>query len=206
MRADIPTGDVTYNTIKTVQPFDNVICVLNVSGQTVLDALEWTSMNAGLYNADGSLSENGGFLQVSGLTYDIDASIPSSCTYNSSLIWTGGPTGSYKVSNVKVYNKETGIYEPLEPDKTYRVGGLNYILRNSGNGCAMFNDSELVLDYIAEDYICDAEYAMSFKKGEDGMPHISTENSPMLKYPGFMINYEEPTGAGRIRILNSSAG
>ena len=48
------------------------MCIIEVTGQQVLDALEWGSSKLP--------GEFGGFMQVSGLTYEIDMSIPSSCT------------------------------------------------------------------------------------------------------------------------------
>ena len=70
VRADIAPGEITYEDIINVHPFGNEACLVETNGQDILDALE---MGAHLYP-----EENGGFLQVSGLSYTIDASVPSS--------------------------------------------------------------------------------------------------------------------------------
>ena len=35
----------------------------------------------------------------------------------------------------------------------------------------------------------------------DGLPHLTSANSPLAAYPGYLLNYEQPYGAGRITIL-----
>ena len=64
-----PLGEITYGDIIAVHPFGNLACLVEVSGQQILDALELGAMQAGE-------SENGGFLQVSGLKYTINTAIP----------------------------------------------------------------------------------------------------------------------------------
>ena len=66
--------DITYEQIINVHPFGNEACVVETTGQDILDALEM--------GARVTPEENGGFLQVSGLTYTIDTSIPSSVVLN----------------------------------------------------------------------------------------------------------------------------
>ena len=82
----------------------------------------------------------------------------------------------------------------------YRIASINYLLRNQGCGLAMLTDEYLVQDYVQEDYLVLAEYAKAFEKGEDGMPHINTDSSPLRKYSGYLLDYESMYGAGRINI------
>ena len=35
----------------------------------------------------------------------------------------------------------------------------------------------------------------------DGLPHLTSANSPLADYPGYLLDYENPYGAGRITIL-----
>ena len=79
---------------------------------------------------------------------------------------------------------------------------MNYTLRNLGDGFAMFDGAELIKDYVSEDYLVMSTYAMTFD-GVDaaGLPHLSSANSPLAAYPGYLLNYEQPYGAGRITIL-----
>lgn len=199
IRADIDAGDVSMLSVKRVEPFGNMICLIEANGQQILDALEMGATMTGEWDSEWNIpAENGGFLHASGLRYTIDATIPSSVKTNEAGAFQS-VDGEYRVRNVEIYNKKTGKYEPLEPDRKYQVGGLNYILRNGGNGLTMFENDKLVVDYVGQDYIILAEYVRSFAE-ENGYPRVNTANSPLLRYEGFLLDYEDPYGAGRIEI------
>ena len=146
IRVSIDRGDITYNDIIDVHPFGNVNVVLEVKGQSILDALEWSCASLP--------DEEGGFLQVSGLTFEADASIPSPCTTDENGLMNG-ISGDRRVSNVKVGD------EPLDPEKSYTVAGNSYLLLKNGNGYTSFDDAkvvtndagldnQLLIDYIVE--------------------------------------------------------
>lgn len=184
------TGELTYRTCKEIHTFGNVACLQKVTGQQLLDALEWGAKDL---SAEDSV-ENGGFLQVSGLTYSIDPSIPSTVQKDENGIWTGSPTGAYRVQNVKIRNRETGTYEALDRSKTYLLAGYNYTLRNLGDGFAMFDGAVNVLDYVAEDYMVLANYIQSFATDEKhGLPTITADSG-----------YADVNGSGRITIVTPS--
>ncbi len=192
IRDSVAAGDWTYLTCKTVNPFGNVLCVVEVSGQAILDALEFGARYI-------TVGEAGGFLHVAGLSYEIDLAVESTVQEDENETWIGGPTGEYRVKNVKVYNKETGEYEDLDVNATYSVAGTNYTLRNCGGGFDMFSDVELIRDYIVEDYMALAAYAQAFTDSDgNGYGNISTVNSPLYSYTGYLLNYESITGSGRI--------
>ena len=67
----IRQGDITLNEILTVFPFGNQLTVIEVTGQTVLDMLEWS--------VHAAPSEFGGFQQVAGMTFEFDPEIESPC-------------------------------------------------------------------------------------------------------------------------------
>ena len=186
------TGELTYQSCKTIHTFGNVACLQTITGQQLLDALEWGARQS-------PEVEVGGFLHVSGLTYEVDASIESTVQADDKGVWTGGPTGEYRVKNVKVYNKETGVYEDLDLEATYNLAGYNYTLRDLGDGFAMFDGAVNVLDYVMEDYMVLANYVGAFENGA-----VGATNSPLLaKYPGMKLDYSEVTGCGRITVANT---
>ncbi|HAH88784.1 MAG TPA: bifunctional metallophosphatase/5'-nucleotidase [Faecalibacterium sp.] len=197
IRADVPAGDWTFKTCKQISPFGNVACLMSVTGKQIQDALEFAARFAG----EGG-KENGGFLQVAGATYEIHTDIPNTVQTDEKNVWIGSATGTPRVQNVKIYDKASGSYLPLDPGATYALAGMNYTLRNLGDGFAMFDGAELIKDYVSEDYLVMATYAMTFD-GVDaaGLPHLSSANSPLAAYPGYLLNYEQPYGAGRITIL-----
>ena len=197
IRADVPAGDWTFKTCKQISPFGNVACLMSVTGKQIQDALEFAARFAG----EGG-KENGGFLQVAGATYEIHTDIPNTVQTDEKNVWIGSATGTPRVQNVKIYDKASGSYLPLDPGATYALAGMNYTLRNLGDGFAMFDGAELIKDYVSEDYLVMATYAMTFDGADAaGLPHLSSANSPLAAYPGYLLNYEEPYGAGRITIL-----
>ena len=99
-------------------------------------------------------------------------------------VWTGGPTGAYRVKNVQVLNNQTGAYEALNLNAKYNLAGYNYTLRDLGDGFAMFDGAVNVLDYVMEDYMVLANYIQSFAGCE-------------------VTGYSEPQG--RITIIESEA-
>ena len=146
IRTSIKKGDITFGDIISVFPFGNYLCVIEATGQQILDVLEW--------GAKGIPGEFGGFLQVSGLSYTIDPSIPSPCKAdeNNMCVSIEGPR---RVSDVTIGG------EALDPDKTYTVAGADYTLLSNGDGITAFNgcrvlqdrvrlDNQLLIDFIAD--------------------------------------------------------
>ena len=181
------TGELTYKVAKSIHTFGNVACLQTITGQQLLDALEWGARDAGS-------AECGGFLQVAGITYKIDTEWPESTQKDDKGVWVGGPTGGYRVHDVKVYNKETGVYEDLDLEAKYNLAGYNYTLRDLGDGFNMFSSAVNVLDYVMEDYMVLANYVQAFENGT-----VGAANSPLLaKYPGMLLDYSNLGGSGRI--------
>ena len=197
IRTDVEAGPWSFKTCKTVSPFGNVACLMSVTGQQIQDALEFGARFAG---AEGK--ENGGFLQVAGATYEIHTDIPNTVQTDDKNVWIGSATGTPRVQNVKIYDRHTGTYEPLDPAKTYALAGMNYTLRNLGDGFAMFDGATLIKDYVSEDYLVMSSYAAMFGGVDaNGLPHLASANSPLADYPGYLLNYEDPYGAGRIQMI-----
>lgn len=187
IRNNAVTGDITYQTCKEIHTFGNVACLQTITGQQLLDALEWGARAVGV-------DEEGGFLQVSGITYKIDTSIPDTTQKDDNGVWIGGPTGEYRVHSVKIYNKDANTWDDLDLEATYNLAGYNYILRDLGNGYAMFDGAVNVLDYVMEDYMVLAKYVEAFENGT-----IKANNSPLTeKYSNFTVDYGTVNGSGRI--------
>lgn len=136
IRADIKKGDITYNDILTVQPYGNSLCVVEATGQEILDALEM--------GARVTPSESGGFLQVSGLTYEIHTKVKSSVKLDENGMFVA-VEGDYRVQNVMVDGK------PLDLAKKYTLACHDYLIKNGGDGYTMFQDNVLLKDTIMLD-------------------------------------------------------
>ena len=185
------TGEISYKVCKQIHTFGNVACLQTITGQQLLDALEWGARFA------GNGKENGGFLHVAGLTYKIDSTYPESTVADDKGVWVSGPTAGYRVVDVKVYNKDTGAYEALDLNASYNLAGYNYTLRDLGDGFAMFDGAINVLDYVMEDYMVLANYVQGFEGGV-----VEAANSPLLaKFPGMLVDYSTVNGSGRIEVI-----
>ncbi len=153
IRVGIKKGDITYGDIIGVHPFGNMLCVIEVTGQQILDALEWGSKEVP--------DENGGFIQVSGLTYEIDSSIDSPCIEDENSMYVG-IKGKRRVDNVKVGD------EPLDPNKKYTLAGHNYMLLENGDGYTMFDGAPLLQDCVKSDNQVLIDYITESLGGEVG--------------------------------------
>lgn len=151
LRKDLPSGDIKFDDIFNVFPFSNMVCKAELTGKQILDVLEFS---VGAWPADF-----GGFLQVSGLTFEFDPSIESPVVYDINKAFVRIDAGERRVFNVRILNKDTGIYEPIDHEKTYTVGGTAYLLRDAGDGYEMLNgvgynlgipDVNLLEKYIVE--------------------------------------------------------
>ncbi len=185
VRADIHQGEVTYGDILNVHPFGNEACLVEVSGQQILDALE--------LGARACPGENGGFLQVSGLTYEIHTDMAPNVVLDEDKMWVGPAGIPYRVQNVCVMNRETGAYEPLDLEKTYTLASHNYMLKDQGDGFAMFgkDNINILMDNFMIDNAVLINYFASMEGGEvDG-----------VTYDHVLTGYENPYGEGRIIIV-----
>ena len=171
IRTNIAAGDITLNDILKVHPFGNAMCVIEVTGQQILDALEW--------GARAIPSENGGFLQVAGLSYEIHSYIESSCVADENNMFTG-VEGEYRVKNVMVGG------EPLDMDKIYTLASHNYMLLEHGDGYTMFDGARILQNSVKLDNQVLIDYITESLGGVIGP------------------EYEEPTGQGRIVIVEEA--
>ena len=129
IRMSINKGDVTYEDIYNVMPFGSMIYVIKASGQQILDALEWS-----VHSLPDSF---GGFLQVSGISFEVDSSVKSGCIADANGMMTD-IKGERRVSNVFVDGK------PIDPKETYTVAGADYYLLDNGDGFTSFDGAEIV--------------------------------------------------------------
>ena len=136
IRVSIEAGEITLNDILTVHPFGNAMCVVEATGQQILNMLEM--------GASMTPEENGSFQHVSGMTMEIHTYIPSSVTTDENGMFTG-VTGEYRVKNVMIDG------EAIDLNRTYTLASHNYLLKNGGGGMTMFDDCVLLQDEVMID-------------------------------------------------------
>jgi len=167
IRVSINKGDITLNDILKVHPFGNSMTVIRITGQQVLDALEWS-----VHSLPG---EFGGFDQVAGLTFEVDATIPSPCKQDENGMFGGvDESMTRRVRNVLVKG------EPLDPEKLYKVASHDYQLLNKGDGYTMFEGAEVLQESVKLDNQVLIDYITDTLGGVIGE------------------GYEDPYGQGRI--------
>ena len=165
IRVPLPAGDLTLNDILIVHPFGNALSVIEATGQQVLDALEWS-----VHSMPG---EFGGFAQVSGITFEVDPTIPSPAIADDHTMFDHiDDTMERRVRNVLVGG------EPLDPAKIYTLASTDYVLMNNGDGYTMFDgckvlqksvklDNQVLIDYITQSLggVVGEEYANPYGEG-----------------------------------------
>lgn len=138
IRSTIKKGDVTFNDILSVHPYNNSVLVCKLNGQKVKDFLENCLRS---YPA-----EDGSFPHVAGITFTVDTTIPSSVVVDENGLFIS-VNGEYRVRDIKVFNRETNKYEDLDLKKEYTFASHNYFILDLGGGMTMFKDVEIVKDY-----------------------------------------------------------
>ena len=136
IRDNIAPGDITYGDIIKVHPFGNEMCLAEVTGQQILDALEMGS--------SALPGENGSFQHVSGMSYTVNTAIPSSVVEDDQGMFVK-VDGPYRVTEVTIGT------EPLDVNKTYTLASHNYLLKSQGGGFSMFKDVPLLKDCVMID-------------------------------------------------------
>ena len=152
IRADWEMGDITYGDIIAVHPYGNTLCMAQVTGQEILDALEMASSatQAEVGEGENAVGESGGFLQVSGLRYTIDTSVASTVEVDEAGMFVScGP--NRRVKDVEVL-QDDGSYVPLDPAGTYTLASHNYLIKQGGDGLSMFMDNTLLMNEGMLDY------------------------------------------------------
>lgn len=167
VRASIAAGDITNKDLLSVQPYGNELCLIEATGQEILDALEMGASNAP--------EEFGGFLQVSGLSYKIDASIPSSVKTDENGNFVS-VDGERRVFDVKVGG------QAIDATKTYKVASHGYMLLEGGDGLAMFKDNKVLQENVILDNQALINYITNDLKGVVGERYANATGEGRITY------------------------
>ena len=128
VRTNLMAGEITYKNVVDILPYCNEVITAEVSGQDLLDALE--------FGVSFLPEEAGAFPQVSGITFRLNEEIESSVTIDEKKQFIS-VDGEYRVSDVKVDGKD------LDPNAIYTLAITQYLF-TGGDGYTMFEDSEII--------------------------------------------------------------
>ena len=135
VRADINKGNITYQNVLNVLPYSDDIIVKEITGQTILEALEFGVRNFPEQNAR--------FPQVSHITYKLDTSINSSVVVDENKVFKK-LGGENRVYDIKING------EKLDLKKKYTISSRYFIL-NGGDGYSMFANCETIKTSLGVD-------------------------------------------------------
>ncbi len=161
VRANIGKGDITLGDLLAINPYDNTLCTISLTGQQLLDALEW---GAHLYPAT-----SGSFPQVSGISFELHAGIPSSITVDEAGNFLK-VDGEYRVKNVKVNG------EPLDLEKKYTMTSISYLVKSYGSGFSMFKGAEILQNETVVDNQALITYLQEGLNGKLGKDYADSAN------------------------------
>lgn len=136
----LETGQITYEALQKCLPGESQICMVEASGQEILDCLELAYRAVGADAATGRLP---GFLQVSGLQIEVNTQIPSPVQVGEDGTLSIGD-GQRRVVSIACLAAD-GSYQPLDPNSTYRVAASAGLLRDGAHGMTMFADDRFVI-------------------------------------------------------------
>lgn len=168
IRSNISVGDVTFNDLLAVFPFNNTVVLAQISGQDIKDMLEMAIMKWP--------SEDGCFPHLAGITFSVNTSIPSSVLTNE-LEEFQGVEGEYRVYDIKIFNRETQTYEPIILDKKYTIAAANYYLLDCGSGMTMFENVEILRNDGMLDVEALERYIVEELNGNIGQEYANVKNN-----------------------------
>ncbi|MBR0323648.1 MAG: bifunctional metallophosphatase/5'-nucleotidase, partial [Bacteroidales bacterium] len=125
IRAGLKKGEVTLNDLLAVMPFGNMVCTATMTGQQLLDAME--------FSVALLPHESGAFLQVSGMRYDVDVSIPTPVVISDDHHFSHVKNETRRISNLKILDPVTGVYDDVEIEKIYTVASFDYLITEMGS-------------------------------------------------------------------------
>ena len=125
IRGEINVGDITFNEVLELHPYGNEIVTAKISGQQLMDALEFSA---------SSLSEKANsFLQVSGMKFEMNLSIPSPVVFDfENDLYSHVGDGKRRVSNIQILDSQIGEYVPIDLDRIYTIASINYLILDLG--------------------------------------------------------------------------
>ena len=179
LRAPMEAGEVTFNDIFSVFPFNNQIVTAEISGQILIDFLEMAVMNYP--------EEDGSFPHMSGVTFSVNKSIPTSVKVDANGFFEK-VDGAYRVYNVKVFDKTSGEYKALDPNGKYILAGFNYFILDFGGGMTMFKDAKILdaegtLDVeLLENYIVEHLGGVIGEEYAEVKPNISFTDGVITEF------------------------
>ena len=131
IRATIKAGDITKNDINTVLPFGNTLCLVQVTGDELLSALEASTFS--------TPTAVGGFPQVAGIIFTVNTAVPfaQGTQYPGSTYYAPAKIGRVTIQSIngRIFDRNA----------TYTVATNNF-LAAGGDTYYVFSASPFIYD------------------------------------------------------------
>ena len=150
VRNNMKKGNLTRGQVIDILPWFNNLVVKELTGQAILDALE--------FGVSKLPNISGGFPQVSGITFDVDTSFDSTVLSDEYGMFIN-VTGKRRVFNVKING------EDLDLNQKYNASLIEYIA-NGGDGYSMFDKFDITNESLITDTDAFSLYIQDYLKGE----------------------------------------
>lgn len=172
IRAGLPTGEITYNHLLAVFPFENQACTATLTGSQLADVLECSVRLLP--------EENGSFMQVSGVKFEVDATIPTPVVMNEEGLFTHVADAPRRVSHIYIRNKENGTYEAIVPKRIYTLASFDYQLKELGSE-GIFRYTTLMSENLGTDVDILTAYIEQVLGGDISTPYDKAEGRIVIQ-------------------------
>lgn len=155
VRVDLPKGQLTYGDLVTMLPFDNVVCIVDITGAQLKDLLETCTQYTPV--------EFGDFPQVSGIKFTIDKS----------------KTVGNRITDLVILNK-SGNYEPVQMDRTYNMATIDYCV-TGGGFVGKLKQNKITKPAVMPYNECLIQYVTEHLKGHIGSEYAAPQGRIIIK-------------------------
>lgn len=143
IRTSVSRGEILFNDLYNVMPFGDMIATGTLTGQQLLDVLE--------FSVSSLPAESGAFMQVSGLRFEVDSNVPSPVVKDEKTsLYSHVGEGKRRVSHVEVLDKQSGEYKEVDLSRIYTMATLDYLILEQG-GSGIFNQVKPIDTYWGAD-------------------------------------------------------
>ena len=173
IRTNISQGEITLNDIINVMPFGDMVYTATITGQQLLDAME--------FSVSHLPKESGEFMQVSGMRFEVDPSIPSPVVLDENNdLYSHVGEGPRRVSNLQILDSASGEYRSVDLSRKYTLASIDYILLEMG-GSGILRYTEPIDKYWGMCIECISAYISDTLNGHIDSKYASTEGRMLFR-------------------------
>lgn len=173
IRTNITKGEITFNNIHDVMPFGDMVYTATITGQELLNAME--------FSVSHLPKESGEFMQVSGMRFEVDTTIPSPVVFDEANdLYSHVGEGQRRVSNLEILDSASGEYRPVDLSRKYTLASIDYILLEMG-GSGILRYTEPIENYWGMCVECATSYISDTLNGHIDSRYSNPEGRIIIR-------------------------